>query len=485
MYSVAKSYPPLEEGSLTATALTWFYWLGPLWLAVLAVPLTLPGLLPAYSQPLVVLGVLLLWPVQWGVTRLAGQPFRLGGWGVGIVLLWLPVNLLTAVNSTAAWAATGYLMLGFMLYVTAINHPWLQQRAMHLGWLLLIFGGLLVFAAPPLVQWKSEFRLFYMPIYDWFQAVNVDLGETIHANILAGALVQILAISVALALPPCVRTVQLPQPLASEEGDDEHGSHTRLRIRRHPSDRWRQGAAAALAVLTVGLLLLTQSRGAYLGAGIVLICLATWRWARLRYGLPLLAVAGAYALYQWGAWSLFELLGADNTFGGADWRSEVWYAAGQALHDFPYSGIGIGNFRTVLPLLYPNSAITSAAANHAHNLFLQIGLDLGLPGLFAWLLVIGGALWQGIVLLRRPLPVASFIHVPLQESSRRYQRRVVHTVRRYNENRALTAAALAALSGLLVHGLLDAVTWGTKLAFLPWLILALLELTTIDYETEQ
>jgi len=478
MYSVAKSYQPVEEASLAATALAWLYWLEPLWVAVLAIPLTLPGLLPAASQPLAVVALLLLWPIHWGIARMAGQPFRLGQWSIGLVLLWLPVNLLAAVNSAAAWAATGYLLLGLVLYVIAINHPWLQQRPMRVWWLLLGLGGLLLVVAPPLVQWKSEFRLFYVPVYDWFQAIKLDWGETIHANILAGALVQVLALSVALALPPSVRTVHLPHSLAPE--DDEQSAHKRLRIRRHPHERWQQWGAGALAGLTLGFLLLTQSRGAYLGAAVVVIGLVTWRWARLRYGLLLLAFWGAYSIYQWGVWPIFDLLGADNSFGGADWRGEVWYAAGQALHDFPYTGIGIGNFRTVLPLLYPNSAIVSAAANHAHNLFLQIGLDLGLPGLLAWLFIIGGALWQGISMLRRPLPVATFVHLPSQESHQRYQRRIVRAVRRYNENRALTAAAVAAISGLLVHGLLDAVTWGTKLACLPWLILALLELATTN-----
>jgi len=28
--------------------------------------------------------------------------------------------------------------------------------------------------------------------------------------------------------------------------------------------------------------------------------------------------------------------------------------------------------------------------------------------------------------------------------------------------------------GMLVHGLLDAVTWGTKLAFVPWILFALI-----------
>lgn len=483
MYTAAKPYLPIEERSLTTAVLSWICRLEPLWLTLLAVPVSLPGLLPAAWQPYVVLALLIFWPLQWASSRHTGSVYRFGNWHLLVLLCWLPLNLLTAVNHNAAWATTGYLLLGVACYVAMINHSALKRRPMYLGWLLLILTMALLVGAPPLVQWKSNFRLFYVPIYDWFQLLSINIGETIHANILAGALVQLLALSVALALPPKVRTLRLPSTmmLADDmEARDEGEQGKRIRIRRHQNDYLRQWGAGLIALLTLGLLLLTQSRGAYLGTGIVMLILFSWRWPRLCYGLPLLALGGAYALYQLGAWSIFDLLGADNTFGGAEWRTEVWHGAMQALHDFPYTGIGIGNFRMVLPLLYPNTAITHEAATHAHNLLLQIGLDLGLPGLIVWLLLIGGALWQAIVLLRRPLQITAVIEHNAHESSRRLHRRLVRYVRQHNETAALTAGALAAIIGLLVHGMLDAVTWGTKLAFLPWLMLAIIQLSTAD-----
>jgi len=64
------------------------------------------------------------------------------------------------------------------------------------------------------------------------------------------------------------------------------------------------------------------------------------------------------------------------------------------------------------------------------------------------------------------------------ETTRHYQKKLVRMARRHNENWALTAGAFAAIVGTQVHGLLDAVTWGTKLAFLPWICLALIHLAT-------
>jgi len=41
-------------------------------------------------------------------------------------------------------------------------------------------------------------------------------------------------------------------------------------------------------------------------------------------------------------------------------------------------------------------------------------------------------------------------------------------------HRTLAIGATGSLVGMLVHGLLDAVTWGTKLAFVPWVLFALI-----------
>jgi len=37
---------------------------------------------------------------------------------------------------------------------------------------------------------------------------------------------------------------------------------------------------------------------------------------------------------------------------------------------------------------------------------------------------------------------------------------------------ALAAGVTAGLIAMIVHGLVDAVAWGTKLAFIPWLLYA-------------
>lgn len=454
-------------------------WLEPLWLAVIAAPILLPGLLPVSLQPLAVGLLLLFWPMRWFLQRRQIMSFHGLHPMLVTMLLWLPINLWVAVNQSNAWIALGYTLLGIALYITSINHPWLRARPLYLGRALLLLSVTLILVAPAIVQWKSEFRLFYTPIYDWFQYIPLQVGETVHANILAGALIQLSAIALALALPPVQNKVKAVHQAQrqSPDADDEPHRQRFLRIKVHRVDRLQRWVAGIVAVFLMTLLILTQSRGAYLALAVVLLVLFMLRWPRLRLLLPLLVLATAIAVYGYGPAATFELLGSDNTFGGANWRTSVWHAAGQAIHDFPYTGIGIGNFRTVLPTLYPHPALEMDSANHAHNLAMQLSLDLGLPGLLAYYLFVVTLIWRAIQRLRQRTFVPAPQPIAPNGNTRQRQKAIVRMARRHTENWALTAGALAAVVGIQVHGLLDAVTWGTKLAFLPWLCFALIQLS--------
>jgi putative inorganic carbon (HCO3(-)) transporter len=168
--------------------------------------------------------------------------------------------------------------------------------------------------------------------------------------------------------------------------------------------------------LVAGTLLLTQSRSGWMGgtAGILaLVSLAgltsRCRWARWLGGaLPVLAVLAVVVLIlhlspqQLGE-NLFgkesaspveEVVGAITL----EDRVEIWSRALYAIQDFPFTGCGLGAFRRVVPILYPFFTVPpDTDIAHAHNIFLQTALDLGIPGLVAYLALLGSALvvcWQ-------------------------------------------------------------------------------------------
>lgn len=204
-------------------------------------------------------------------------------------------------------------------------------------------------------------------------------------------------------------------------------------------------ALTLLAVAVLVLFLLTQSRSALVGfaagGGLVLVAIAgRYRWPILGGGLVLLAL-GLGGLILVPAGGDQEAL---NTLTG---RAEIWSRAWYAILDFPLTGLGMNNFRWVAPLLYPFFLITPGLdIAHAHNHLLQAAVDLGLPGLAAYL-----AIW-GIA--GRTL----------------YQKWQTQTDRWL---RALHLGLAAGLLAYFVYGLTDAVALGARPGFIFWLLLGL------------
>jgi putative inorganic carbon (HCO3(-)) transporter len=194
--------------------------------------------------------------------------------------------------------------------------------------------------------------------------------------------------------------------------------------------------------------LLTQSRGAYLGlaAGtLVLVCLC----ARALWVVLPCAALGAVALGVAGVWPVLGKLAAGAFTVGLGWRATVWANALRVLNSAPFTGVGMGCFRLVTATLFPMAGAGSVDASHAHNLFLQVGIDLGIPGLMAYLASLG---LSGYLLVRA-----------YRAAGQRHDGAL----------RALAAAGVASLVGICVHGLVDVAVWGNKGAFLPWVVMGL------------
>ena len=90
---------------------------------------------------------------------------------------------------------------------------------------------------------------------------------------------------------------------------------------------------------------------------------------------------------------------------------------------------------------YPSSAIQDRSVYEdaeifAHNLFLQVAVDLGIPGLIAWLAILLGAFY----------------------SAWRVQREAARS--KLIWMRGFAVGLLACQAALVVHGMVDAVAWG-------------------------
>ena len=175
-------------------------------------------------------------------------------------------------------------------------------------------------------------------------------------------------------------------------------------VRREERRWWWAAANGFTAVLCLGLLLLTQARGAWLGFSVSLLALLVVagrplgriRAALLLVMLLVLVVAGVPVLRQ--ALQIDAASARILSTVTMEQRLEIWSRAQYAIADFPFTGPGLDAFQYVMPVMYPLfQAPPGAIVPHAHNEFLQVALDLGLPGLVAWLalyMVTFWMLWQ-------------------------------------------------------------------------------------------
>ncbi len=151
-------------------------------------------------------------------------------------------------------------------------------------------------------------------------------------------------------------------------------------------------------LLIAGLLLLTFSRGAWIGGAVAVATLAglamanrhgsPWRsprgWWRARtaslraglVGAALALIAGGLAFAVLVAWPIFSQPGRDPGL-----RFSLWNGAAQMFSEQPLTGHGLFTFGQHLPRI--QSQPPRQPHSHAHNGPLHIAAELGLPGLLA------------------------------------------------------------------------------------------------------
>lgn len=231
------------------------------------------------------------------------------------------------------------------------------------------------------------------------------------------------------------------------------------------------GYAIAAAIMA-GMLFLSASRSAYLGAVAALLVLGWLRAPRIT------ALAGAVGLGVVAYLLLSQVLGsathvlwagdpaAATTGTGLSWRSriEIWQRALSMVQDFPLTGIGLNTFPLVVDAMYPLTLDGHLRrVPHAHNLYLQTAVDLGLPGLAAWLWIVVTVVRSWFKAWHHHRPGAVRLATPDGSVDRATALR-----------QGSLAALLAGLIGHLAFGLTDAVTLGAKPGYLLWMVMGII-----------
>ena len=324
--------------------------------------------------------------------------------------IWRYLVLAIQQRSQVKWAVAGYLLAGLgFISIGLLNADWLSKTTSNVP----ILGSL--------TQQLSTTSLF-----------SIDFG--IHPNQVAGTITLVLPLLIALFI----------HSIHSDEG-------------RPKAARWIFGLASLFCGLA---LLITQSRSGWAGflGGLLtlfLLWLLTMKPSKKRRTLWIITGFTFIAIlllliglgpqriqHYWLDPPTETAVGSLTTL---NFRQILWPWAVRGIKDFRFTGSGLGTFRVVVRHLYPVNIDPNYDIAHAHNVFLQMALDVGIPGLIAYLamlLISAGAAWQ--------------------------------LVKRDQSLRAVSAGLLVSLAAFHTFGLTDTLALGSKSSVLLWAIFGLL-----------
>jgi putative inorganic carbon (HCO3(-)) transporter len=387
-----------------------------------------------------------------------------------LVSLWVTFDITYSLPKIAG------LVLGMGVFFAIV-----RESRSNRGWLLSLLAFLCTGIGIGVVgllgtAWFNNKITLLNPLIDRLPRVISGLQGAesgFHPNEVAGALAWVMPIMMALSLAMALMLFKKEDNplLASKANKARQGGNGK-------NNRWDLILTLMCLVATTftGLVfLLTQSRGGYIGLGLALLILLflalspKWR----RYGgvilIILVVVTGVILFSNWeGArsWITGTDLASEATFSVAtlQQRLEIWARAVQGINDFPFTGMGLNGFRKVVPVLYPLFNFPAGFdVGHAHNELLQAALDLGIPGLIAFISLYLGAFWMLVETWIKSHKAAD----------------AGQTANRLGlpSQGLLNAILLGLGGGLLAHmlyGFTDAVALGAKPGLLYWMLLALI-----------
>lgn len=330
------------------------------------------------------------------------------------------ISVLIAPLGDIARSACFQLSIALALYVALSAVP---LESAHIDWLwrlVIACAGGIAALAPLGMLSEYHFLVKHLP-----SVLSGALSGAFNPNVVAGALVVLWPFGLARAIMPYRADIK--------------GWIERI-------------AATVISLLVLVVLCFTASRGGYVGAVVAMLVLAGlllhrwicwWMVAALLLALVMVMILVAD--------TILPLLLSGNASVDMALRLHIWSRALRIIRDVPLTGVGLGNFPAVVEKVYPLFMVDIPTVSHAHNLYLQVAVDLGLLGLAAFL----GLLGLSITRATRMARLAS--DEPAAQSNTRW----------------LAMACAASLIGMSFHGLIDAAVWGNKGAVFPWVVMGL------------
>ncbi len=326
------------------------------------------GWIAAAAVAIVLIQLIPLPPAFW--SNLPGRQIVVSGFRLlGQPLPWMPISL--APNDTIATAMAmipPLAMLALILRLGAYRDSWL---------LIALLLATFVSAALGVLQIQSGGNGPYL-----YRQANLGTASGLFAN--ANHMATLLLVSI-----PFLVALGTRRWRKSARSNDRLLTATLA------------GGAAVVVLLGVvlnhSLALLVIGAPVVGAAALQLIPPGRVRLGRLAIMLGLLFAAGAAVL----AATVWTGLGAANRTSMA-MRSEIWDRTGDAIRDYGLAGSGIGTFTAIYPQYENPATVERTYVNHAHNDYLELILEAGVPAMLLIVVFLGWWSVRAFTIWRSP-----------------------------------------------------------------------------------
>lgn len=359
------------------------------------------------------------------VCRVLKQDFRPIITGVNLaVLFFVFANLLSILHSaSAALSLKGFffkLMEGVILFFLVSESVNSKNRLNIV--LLSIFSSVIIVGSDGVFQFITGWD--FIRHYDLY--ANQMRATFSNPNGMAGWLIAIIPLILSLV----------------------------IKNRSSKPERFIRLALWGIISLMTLCLVLTYSRGAWIGAALSLIFLAIFKKSGLLISIIFAIIAFPFIappvlkerildLLRFKVpYSVKELLASIVLF-TEPVRNGLWREAALIIKDFPLFGCGINTYSIVAP----HYKIAETGGGYPHNCYLHMAAETGLVGLFSFLLMM-------LLLFVKPL-------LNLKKMEDEFCKNVL-------------LGLLAGLFGFLVHSFFDVNFYALQLANLMWFIMGLI-----------
>ncbi len=183
-------------------------------------------------------------------------------------------------------------------------------------------------------------------------------------------------------------------------------------LRKQKNGVWIISVLGAVVAMMTANLVLTLTRGAWVGVGTATVCIGIYLVVS---SLSKLKSIGSFLkIVLIGTILIITILGAfvflmpqhiktrfntmiERPVGFMGERPQWWRVSLELIQNYPITGIGLGRFRHEAQLNAPPNL--SDVPYHAHNIYLHIAVEHGIPSLFLFLWMIG-LIWKRIWAIR-------------------------------------------------------------------------------------